>query len=162
MQDCIYPLCCRRGITSRLCGSLSFIFLCGEKTPKTLSCPLFLHFLLTREKDLCRITPVKTRRLPHVPPMWAYVHRDPMGGWQMARHYHTQMPTSYLSHLCQDKTHWSRHGIKQSGKQGREKHGGREERHTLIPQRKSVESAKFSIFMSGTDTVIIVSLLRSE
>lgn len=28
-----------------------------------------------------------------------------MGSWQMARHGHTQMPTSYLSHLCQDKTH---------------------------------------------------------
>lgn len=41
----------------------------------------------------------------HVLPMWAYVHRDPMGSWQMARHCHTQMPTSYLSHLCQDKTH---------------------------------------------------------
>lgn len=37
--------------------------------------------------------------------MWAYVHRDPMGSWQMARHGHTQMPTSYLAHLCQDKTH---------------------------------------------------------
>lgn len=37
--------------------------------------------------------------------MWAYIHRDPMGSWQMARHGHTQMPTSYLSHLCQDKTH---------------------------------------------------------
>ena len=28
-----------------------------------------------------------------------------MGSGQMARHCHTQMPTSYLAHLCQDKTH---------------------------------------------------------
>lgn len=41
----------------------------------------------------------------HVLPMWAYVHRDPMGSWQMASYCHTQMPTSYLSRCCQDKTH---------------------------------------------------------
>lgn len=55
-------------------------------------------------KILCQNKPQDS--LPtHVLPMWAYVHGDPMGSWQMAGRCHTQMPTSYLSHLCQDKTH---------------------------------------------------------
>lgn len=35
----------------------------------------------------------------------------------MARHCHTQMPTSYLAHLCQDKTHEAGIGIEQLGEQ---------------------------------------------
>lgn len=71
--------------------------------------------------------------------MWAYVHRDPMGSWQMARQCHTQMPTSYLWHLCQDKTHEA--GIESSS--WKNKFWGetqKEERHSLTLQRYSVSN----------------------
>lgn len=50
-------------------------------------------------------------------PIWAYVHRDPMGCWQMARQGHPHMPTSYLACLCQDKTR--RAGIESSSRGNR-------------------------------------------
>ncbi len=87
----------------------------------------------------------------HVPPMWAYVHRDPMGSWQMARHWNTQMPTSYLAHLCQDKTH-------EAGRVLGERNMGRktEERnthsYTMIKMCLISKTLISSFAMSGTDT----------
>lgn len=83
---------------------------------------IYIHFPALKIKSWSFLwtipqTKLETICLPVFLPMWAYVHRDPMGSWQMARHCHTQMPTSYLEHLCQDKTHEAGIGIKQLGEQ---------------------------------------------
>lgn len=71
----------------------------------------------------------------------------------MARHCHTQMPTSYLSYLCQDKTHEA--GMESSSWE--DKIWGetlKEERRTLTLQRLSVSNQQnfISSVLSGTDT----------
>lgn len=80
--------------------------------------------------------PNKRKSCPptRVLPMWFYIHRDPMGSRQMARHGHRQMPTSYLSHLCQDKAH-------EVGKQTSS--GGKKKKH--IKEMLQIQTAAFKI-----------------
>ncbi|CAB1425446.1 unnamed protein product [Pleuronectes platessa] len=86
--------------------------------PAHLSTPAPLHRGRSRRADESSQPPKGRQKTARWGTNQKHELRDPMGSGQMARPNRPQMPTSYLSRLCQDKTHEA--GIKQSRTKSRE------------------------------------------
>lgn len=81
----------------------------------------------------------------------------------MARHGHTQMPTSYLSHLCQDKTHEAGMELRQLGQQNVGNARGRNVQFYMtrkFEEKKSVRSSKNSNLPCFCATWFIISCVE--